>query len=139
MAIIVSKAAKGNKANTGTPKTPAPTKNPMPDLISRIRAPQGDGYGQNSGPSNPSSINPGAGGPLSPLAKVLMEAGDDGENVLGKIIAGGTAKTSGSDQTRDVSDKGYPAAHGMKASTVPVKIPDKLGLGPAADPVEPNK
>ena len=104
--------AKGNAADTGTPVTPAPTKSAMPDLVSKVRAPSQQGYSQN-GPANPSSIAPGT-QLLSPMAQVLKEAQDDGEHALDAIIAHGT-RGAPTWETRPVSDKGYPPAHGMKS------------------------
>jgi hypothetical protein len=101
MAIKV--AAKGNGPNTGAPGfTPAP-RPVAPDVISNARA-GGDGYGQNSGAKNPSSVPPGK-SVTSPLGMNLKASSDDGENVLDHVIANGTRMDSADFQTRAVSDK----------------------------------
>ena len=104
------------------PKTPAP------DEITHVRGPSAAGYGMNNDPNSP-SVAPGK-RVLSPLAANLESSVDD-DGVQAHVIAHGTAMPSPDFQTRAVSDKGYPPAHGMRSrtasdgspgDTVPAKI-----------------
>lgn len=124
--------AKGNGPSTGTPKTPAPTRPAAPDVISRIRAPSTLGYGMNDA-LNPASIDPGQ-QLLSPLAENLKASGDDGEGMLDRVIARGTAKGTAADvelqspQTRAVDDTPLPTAFGMRnRSGEGAKVPATTG------------
>ena len=112
--------ADGNGPATGMPgPTPAPTRPFAPDVISHPRAPVGAGYGMSGGAENPSSIAPGV-ELSSQMSKVLRDAQNDGEDALGKLIAGGTHDDSRTgipdidDEERTVSAEQYPPAHGMK-------------------------
>lgn len=109
--------AKGNAPGGGPIKTPGPTRPAAPDVISQARL-GGDGYGQNSGRNNPSSVPPGQ-QRLSPLAANLKASVDD-DGVLDHIIASGTARqdTTVTGQLRSISDKNVPVHPHMKDANV---------------------
>jgi hypothetical protein len=121
--------AKGNAPNTGAPgPTPAPTRPSAPDVISAPRKGTAAGYGMNSD-AGPVAIAPGA-TRQSPLADNLRASVDD-DGVLDRVQRDGTARPAPDWQTRTVSDKGNPAAHGMASrqsnsgspgGTIPAKI-----------------
>ena len=126
-----------NQAKTGMPVTPAPTRSAAPDLISRIRDPQGGAaYGQNSSVGNPSVIDPGQ-QLLSPLAHNLKESADDGESVLDQIIKGGAHSVDMGPhpdvnwQTRTLPPDNVPTHPAMRpanAGGAPAgQVPSKLG------------
>ena len=123
--------AKGNAAPTGTPKSKAPTKVKGPDVISQARL-GGDGYGQNSGTSNPSAIAPGE-QKVSAMGASIKAAQDDGEGVLDTIIAKGVHMDLGW-QTRDIGSKNVPTHPGTSGASAGPKVPAKLGMS-EADPV----
>jgi hypothetical protein len=121
MAKQVTVNAKGNAPGAGPVKTPAPTKRVIPtapDQVSMIRKPSAIGYGMN-GDVSPSSIAPGQ-QRLSPLAANLKASSDDGEGVLDKVIASGTARvdTEITSQLRSIGDKNVPAHPHMKSANV---------------------
>lgn len=106
--------AKGNSdPNAGPNKTPGPTRPAAPDVISQARL-GGDGYGQNSGRNNPSSIPPGA-QKLSGLA-ANMKASVNDDGVLDHIIAHGTARNSDevTGQLRTIASRNVSTKPGMK-------------------------
>jgi hypothetical protein len=138
----VTRPAKGNATSGAPGPTPAPLRKYVnPVLTERVETP---GYGQakNLGPS---SIEPGT-TLTSPLADELrrVAALSDAGDLLGDIAAHGTSRDStvadlGAPQTRDVSQEGYPAAHGMRNPNAnPVTIPDKLGAPSTAPVRNPN-
>jgi len=124
--------AKGNAPDTGSPgPTPPPTRPVAPDLVSRIRAPQGGaGYGQNSSEFNPSSIDPSK-QLRSPLGENLKASVTD--EAIDRVIKEGTARRDDSitGQLRKIAD-GNVADHpamkspNMKAGTYGT-LPQKLG------------
>lgn len=65
-------------------------KTPPPDQVSHLRSPSGEGYGQNSGFANPSSMPPGQ-RVISPLAANLESSVDD-DGVRDTIINRGLAR-----------------------------------------------
>jgi hypothetical protein len=111
MAISVKEAAKGNTGNTA-----GPVKTPAPDAISAPRSGSGQGYGANGPVGNASSVAPGK-RVVSTLAQNLEQSSDDGEGVLQTVIERGARMDDTNFQTRVISDKGYPAAHGMRSRT----------------------
>jgi hypothetical protein len=106
--------AKGNAKNTGAPgPTPAPTKKapPINDVVSRARQ-GGDGYAQNSGVNNPSSVPPGT-QKISGLAANIRGAVDD--PALDAVIAGTPIGNSGpTGQERPISRDPFPTAFGNR-------------------------
>jgi hypothetical protein len=113
--MAIKTFAPGNAPATGNPGfTPAPKKTfvPGPDVTGQPRK-GGDGYGQASGPANPSSVKPGT-AVSSAMAKSLAAAQDDGEHVLDTLQTRGARMDDPDFQTRVVSDQGFPPAHGMK-------------------------
>jgi hypothetical protein len=106
--MAVQVKAKGNAPATGMPRTPAP------DEITNVRAPTAAGYGEN-GPTNNSPSVPPSKRVVSPLG--LSMEGDIVDPVKSQIISGGTAKPAPDWQTRDVSSKPLPPAHGMRSRT----------------------
>ncbi len=136
--------AAGDAENTGMPVTPAPTRKIAPDVISAPRAAtEGHGYGMSPG-NNPSVIPTGT-QLLSPMAEVLREAQDDGEDVLGKIIERGVHTDDGW-QVRDLNETSVPVHPNAKRQTTPSKIGDVVvgtlpatcGASAAKDPTDPN-
>jgi hypothetical protein len=122
MAKQVQQPAKGNAPGAGPVKTPAPKRPAAPDVISQARL-GGDGYGQNSGRNNPSSV-PAGSQKLSGLA-ANMKASVDDDGCLDRIIASGTARqdTSVTGQLRNVAAKAQPTTLGMKDPNAnPVKV-----------------
>lgn len=121
----VKQPAKGNAPGAGPVKTPSPTRPAAPDVISQARL-GGDGYGQNSGRNNPSSIPPGA-QKLSGLA-ANMKASVDDDGVLDHIIQHGTARNSDevTSQLRSIASKGSPPHPFMKDANVGGAPSDKV-------------
>jgi len=129
----ITKPAKGNAANNGSPgPTPAPVRPYVNPNLSQARA-FSPGYGTNNDP-NPSSIEPGT-KQTSPLADELrrVAALSDAGDLLGDIAEHGTSRDvsvgdMGAPQTRDVAPEPYPSSFGMRNPNAnPVKIADKLG------------
>jgi len=119
----VTTAAKGDKADTGTPVTVAPTKKWAPSTDVKLFSPN---YGTNNDPS-PSSVE---GARTSPLADELkrVNAEADGGDELQRIIEQGTARNSmvdlASPQTRSVPDDLRNVHPAMKRQTTPSKVGD---------------
>ncbi len=122
----VTTAAKGDKADTGTPVTLPPTKKWAPSTNVKQFVP---GYGTNLDPS-PSSVE---GTQTSSLADELrsVNAKGDGGDHLADIIEHGTARNSSLDlggaagsQTRDVPDDLRNVHPNMKRQTTPSKVGD---------------
>lgn len=104
-------------------------KTPAPDQVSNIRAPGGQGYGENSGTANPSSVAPGK-RVVSQLGANLESSVDDAAR--DEIIAKGTARDlnvgdstgrtlaqqGGDGLLRDLSQSGM--GHGTKSRPSPV-------------------
>ncbi len=118
---------------------------PAPDEITNIRNPKGIGYGAN-GPQ-PSSVAPGT-AVESPLGANLRQSSDDGENLLGKIIAGGLRGDCPdnipdvSDEQRTVSAGSYPLSFGMRNRSDPAKaekIPGAIDKSDRPSPAEPSQ
>lgn len=140
--------AAGNAPATGMPK------NVAPDVISEPRASK-SGYGQNSF-AHASSLTPNDDANIgrSPLGANMKQAA--GDEVLDTIIQHGSAAMRAAEtgdsvedvrgmpasQLRDVSNKGYPPAHGMASrqaadgspgGTIPSKI-GATSAPPVRDP-----
>jgi hypothetical protein len=132
-----------------------PEQNPTAGKINRTPAPTltrntgGTSYGQTSDTNTPSSVAPGVPQPVSILGQNLRQSSDDGQDVLGQVIAHGTSgrddrvPADGNLQTRTVSDTAYPAAHGMRGRGLSdgspgSVVPEKTGWNPAV-PLRPVK
>lgn len=127
MAITVKRAAVGDAADTGTPRTPSPKFVAGPVL--REKDPGGE-LGQNHyvGPSSA----PVDAQPQSPMAKSLAAAQDDGDSVLSAIQKGGVRALGNDWQTRPVDPNANVPVHpamqkraansGSPGSTIPSKI-----------------
>lgn len=136
MAYQVKKPAAGDVANTGMPKTPAPTRQAPPDAVSEVRNPTAQSYGENGPKNNASRTNPGE-VVESDLARNLRESSDDGEDVLGQIIRGGAHSVDMGPhpdvdwQTRRIDPgnvSNHPAMGDANAGGAPSgKVPPKLG------------
>jgi hypothetical protein len=108
----------------GPVKTPAPTR--APKDFGTI----GGAYGGNQFGGASSTRRPGE-TVTSPLADDLRASSDDGQDVLGKVIARGVARGDSGFQQRSESDKQYPATFGHRpanAGGAPMGIvPSKNG------------
>lgn len=136
---VTTKAA-GNRADTGTPETPAPVRTYVnPNLHVREFKP---GYGTNND-DGPASVPEGH-ARTSPLADELKRASDDGEHALDKLISAGLHDDSRAGipdinaEQRSVSAVEYPAAHGARRQQEPDArkwgaLPESLGAAPDAD------
>ncbi len=134
-------AAKGDAANTGMMKTPAPVRPDPPDEVTNIRRPSPPGYGMSHPGDNPSSIDPGR-QKLSPLAANLKASSEAPKGLtLDHIIQHGTARDSSVDlmssQTRPYdSDQKVPTTFGHRNVSDPAKaakVPSTTGHSPMAD------
>jgi hypothetical protein len=99
----MAKQVESNPKSGATNKTPAPT---------HYVRDADNAYGMN-GYRGASSVTPGQ-TTTSPLADELRRAQNDGQDVLGTVIAKGVAKDDkvGTFQERSESDKPYPITHG---------------------------
>lgn len=128
-------AARGDKADTGTPVTVAPVKKWAPSTNVKQFAP---GYGTNLDPS-PSSVE---GARTSGLADELrrVAANSDAGDLLGKIIERGCRMNSDTDDGQrlsDIGEKASPVHPNMKAPNSSGTVPTKLGASAAPPPKEP--
>jgi hypothetical protein len=109
--------------------TVRPPKKIAPDATV-VRNPIGQGYGTNSGSSNPSSVDPHK-IITSTMADVLKEAQDDGEHALDQVIARGSAAMGADFQTRPITpEQRVPTTPGMRSRTAAKEggtVPPKCG------------
>jgi hypothetical protein len=100
----------------GTKRPHQPNKTPAPN--SRVGFVSTE-YGNNGYPGR-SSIDPGQ-SVTSPLADDLRRSADDGQDTLGKVIAGGSSRKEaigdlGDAQQRTVDAKAYPTTRGCEGA-----------------------
>jgi hypothetical protein len=115
----------------GAVKTPAPTRAP------KDFGTAGGAYGSNQYRGASSTSKPGE-NVTSPLADNMRSASDDGQDVLGKVIAQGVKRDDGSFQVRAESGKPRPVTFGQRVSTPAdtPKVPSGCG---GCDPATPVK